>query len=348
MSCFGNFDNLLYLLGFKTEEQDVVTEIPVEKKKRKFFRRRKNGDKKKRKKRRQKGGRLRRFMKRKSTNLSSSSAETVASELSTSSDDCETNEKELQRRFPQSTFAERKRFLQGRTLIRATEKMDIYMKWRNDYDLDRAKQVMSKNRQGVTDEDTWDFAVNWASKQSKQSLKQEKSLPRIVKFGRGRNDLRTKDSKRLVQVLPGMIDKKMAPLEFYALCVAIYLDMKLDRNSDESIYILVDVRAGVGWPNGSPTSLIPFVKNLIRILSDTMPERMCQTHVFPIPTIAKPIWSIYKKSLDEKLVKKVNVFWGAANADSPLPKSLRFQCSDSLTSKLLQALEESRFDEFLL
>ena len=220
------------------------------------------------------------------------------------------------------------------------------MKWRNDYNLDRAKEVMSKSR--VNDEDTWDFAVNWASKHSKQGLRQCKSLPRIVKFGQGRNDLRTKDSKRLVQVLPGMIDKKMAPLEFYALCVAIYLDMKLDRNSDESIYILVDVRAGVGWPNGSPTSLIPFVKNLTRLLSDTMPERMCRTHVFPIPSIAKPIWSIYKKFLDEKLVKKVNVFWGAANADSPLPKSMRFQCSDNLTSKLLQTLEGHRFDEFTL
>lgn len=347
MSCFGSFDNLLYLLGLKTE-QDVVTEIPVEKKKRRFFHRRKNGDKKKRKKRRKQGWRMRRFIKRKNTTLSSSSAETIASVHSTSSDYYKTNEKELQRRFPLSTYAERKRFLQGRTLIRATEKMDIYMNWRKDYDLDRAKQVMSKNRQGVTDEDTWNFAVNWASKHSKQSLKQEIFLPRIVKFGKGRNDLRTKDSKRLVQVLPGMIDKKLAPLEFYALCVAIYLDMKLDRNSDESIYILVDVRAGVGWPNGSPTSLIPFVKNLIRLLSDTMPERMCQTQVFPIPSVAKPIWSIYKKFLDEKLVKKVNVFWGAANADSPLPKSLRFQCSDSLNSKLLQNLEDSRFDEFIL
>lgn len=252
------------------------------------------------------------------------------------------NELELGRRFPESTPNERKRFLTMRSLPKATEKMSYYMKWRRQYHLDspsfRDHPIFG------SDLDSWKFAVIHASRHFQDdSLKSIQTLPRIVKFG-DESGLYTRDGKRIAHVLPGLIDKDIAPLEFYALCVAIYMDLKFDRNSDENIYVFIDVRAGVNWPNPSPSSLVPFVKNLTKNLSDTMPERMCKTIVYPIPSYAKPVWVIYKQFLEPRQVQKIDVLWGPASVDSYIPEEMSRQsfCGTDLVEKL----EQSRLREF--
>mmetsp|Transcript_12360 Transcript_12360/g.23160 ORF Transcript_12360/g.23160 Transcript_12360/m.23160 type:complete len:371 (+) Transcript_12360:71-1183(+) len=257
---------------------------------------------------------------------------------------------ELQRHFPESTLYERRRFLTSRSLSRATEKMDYYMKWRQQYHLDSPS--FRSHPMFLNDLDSWKFAVTHASRHFQggggSSMKQFsgiKTLPRIVKFGDEESgQLFSSDGKRIAHVLPGLIDKDIAPLGFYALCVAIYMDLKFDRNSNEYIYVFIDVRAGKNWPNPSASSLIPFVKSLTKNLSDTMPERMCKTIVYPIPSYAKPIWVICKTFLDPRQVQKIDVIWGPALVDSSIPNEMNRK--SFCGSDIIEKLEQSRQREF--
>lgn len=329
MSCFGNFGEILITLGIKPEEKEIHQEVPI-KKKRSFFCRSER-------KRRSKGGSKR---SKTSSALSFRRSESDTTLSSEGSDYLfEDDRIELGNRFPASTQGERTRFLIGRSLIRSTEKMDLYMKWRQQYQLD--SDNFKRHPVFKSDEAEWNFAVEHASKHyNGGSVKS--ALPRIVKFAHTQ-PLRAKDGKRIAQVLPGLIDKQLAPLDFYALCVAVYLDLKFDRNSDESIYVVIDVRAGLNWPNERPRALMAFVKSLSKNLADNMPERMCKTFVYPIPAVAKPIWGIYKAFLDPKLVKKISVAWGPASANSPIPSQMK---NAIFSEEITEALEDSRFDEF--
>ena len=334
MSCFGSFDAFLITLGVRAdhEEKEVVQQAEPVKKKRSFFRRRRI--KKSSNENKTSRGL---FLRRSKSDATVSSVSTVSSE---GTDHHLETGNELQKRFPASTRQERKRFLTGRSLVRATEKMDYYIKWRQQYQLD--SKSFRQHPSFGSDEEAWDFAVDHASKYYNGGSVQS-GLPRIVKFSHDKK-LIAKDKKRIAQVLPGLIDKRLAPLDFYALCVAVYLDLTFDRNSDESIYVLVDVRAGVNWPNPSPTALMPFVKSLTKNLADNMPERMSKTYVYPIPAVAKPVWAIYKAFLDPKLVKKIKVLWGPASANSPIPSQM--MKNGTFTESIIDQLEDSRFSEF--
>jgi hypothetical protein len=261
-------------------------------------------------------------------------------------DPLEENDQILEKKFPGSTPMERKRFLTGRSLERAQQKMESYIKWREQYHLNTAPYTVAQNFK--KDEDAWDFAVDHTSKyyetpsSSSDAFSAPKKLPRIVKFGEI-DDLRALDGRRIALVLPGLIEKKVAPLDFYARCVGVYLDLKLDRDSDENIYVIVDLRAGLNWPNASPTSLLPFVKSLNQQLIDAMPERMLRTIVYPIPPIAKPIWALFKSFLDKKVVAKISVLWGSAGVKSPIPKQMRNAVFDEKFMESLEGIRSSGF-----
>lgn len=326
-------------MGFKTEETDNHVPDPNlnstdnTKKRKRILRRSKSSTSTRNKQRR------RRFF---SCSSSKVDASVESSDKSSSGAINEQEEIELQRRYPNSTVNERRRFLTSRSLARATEKMNYYMAWRRQYQLDSPS--FRDHPAFRNDIESWNFAVSHASRHYKsggQLLPQ--TLPRIVKFG-DESDVIAMDGKRVAHVLPGLIDKEMAPLEFYALCVAIYLDLKFDRHSDESIYVMIDVRSGLNWPNPSPSSLVPFVKNLIKNLSDNMPERMYRTIVYPIPAYAKAVWLIYKKFLDPRQVQKIEILWGPASVNSPIPNEMRFK--KNLGKSLIDVLERSRQKEF--
>lgn len=362
MSCFGSWEDLLLSLCFtgkisadddnvkKGEKGGSCSPAPVLSKNGDTIGSSKNGNKVlfKRKKKRNL-----RFLFRSSkvddaSSNEKNSSETAASAVedlsgvtTTTTTIRNADEMELRRRFPASTLNERKRFLTMRSLARATEKMNFYMNWRRQYHLDSPS--FRDHPMFRTDLDSWNFAVAHSSRYFHDGLRYIQRLPRIVKFG-DESGLIASDGKRIAHVLPGLIDKDIAPLEFYALCVAVYMDLKFDRNSDESVYVFIDVRAGDNWPNPPPSSLVPFVKSLTKNLSDTMPERMCKTIVYPIPSYAKPVWIIYKTFLEPRQVQKIDVLWGPASVDSYIPKEMSRKsfCGYDIVRKL----EQSRQREF--
>lgn len=289
-----------------------------------------------------------------STNSSNNNKNDCVS-TNSSFDDSTYEAQVLKTRFPMSTVQERKRFLSGRTLDRASDRMQSFMNWRDNYKLDDSHLLSLRH---YDDLQIWNFAVSHAvscydTKVAHTSKRQRNVsrigtcqmllLPRIVKFGNDHQDYRANDGRRIALVHPALVDIRSAPLDLYAACIAVYLYMKLDRHSDENIHVLIDVRAGRGWPNPSPTVLIPFVKNLSKILVDNMPERMHSCILFPLPVAAKPIWGIFKTFLDRKVVGKMHILFGPASIDSKLPKGME---GDIIDAELLTQLEKARLLEF--
>eukprot|EP00586_Coscinodiscus_wailesii_P008688 CAMPEP_0172521782 /NCGR_PEP_ID=MMETSP1066-20121228/292775_1 /TAXON_ID=671091 /ORGANISM="Coscinodiscus wailesii, Strain CCMP2513" /LENGTH=363 /DNA_ID=CAMNT_0013304739 /DNA_START=321 /DNA_END=1409 /DNA_ORIENTATION=- len=235
-------------------------------------------------------------------------------------DDCsKLLEHEAADEFPTLTKSEILRFKSGRTTQNARQKMTAYVNWRTKYNIETPTPASS-------DKDTWNRAASYALTRfdGGGAARQTPStqLPRILRFGDDSldDDWTSCNGHRVVQVLPGLIDTRIAPLDAYVLCSCLYLDAKLDRDSTEQAVVLIDVRAGKGWPNPSPMALIPYVKQLCRTLADIMPERLCHCVVYPVPFPARLVWAVFKGFLDPKHVQKVKIFWGMAMATSPAPK----------------------------
>ena len=245
---------------------------------------------------------------------------------------CSSMSEVLASEFPTITISERQRFSSGRSLERARYKMSRYVEWRKKYNVEPALCAV--------DEEIWNHAAKFAAK----SLGSESNelLPRILRFGTS-YDWTSKSGNRVVQVLPGLIDTGIASLEVYVLSCSLYLDLKLDRHSLEQIIVLIDVRAGKGWPNPSPTALIPFAKHLSKCLADTMPERLHLCIVYPVPSPAKVIWGIFKGFLEKKHVLKIQILWGMALATSPAPLN---QMQNFFSDATIEDIEKSRLSEF--
>ncbi len=155
------------------------------------------------------------------------------------------------------------------------------------------------------------------------------------------NAVETRGGKRVLHMFMNMVDSCIAPLKFYALVMAIYLDLHLDRNSMESIVAVIDVRQGRGWCNPSPLTLLPFLKDSIKHM-EFSPERLYRCIVHPIPYPAKPIWLVAKGALKESMVKRVRIHWGSASVKSPAPKTLgNFFDKDDL--ELFENVRRSEF-----
>jgi hypothetical protein len=251
-------------------------------------------------------------------------------------------EQQLAESFPQATPAEITRFLTGRTLARANEKMVNYFAFREEHLLDELHDTLPPDS---TDVQVWNHACSFtATNLMDPPVELNGPLPRVIRMTHNGNDFKAKDDKRVIYVIPALIDTNQAPLTLYATATALYLDLKIDRNFNEALHVAVDVRAGKGWANAKPTTVLPFASQLSKVLADTFPERMTKTLVYPVPWVAKPVWGLAKKLLDPKHVKKIELYYGPADVTSPLPKEME----SFLPENDLNAMEESRKGDFVV
>ncbi len=153
--------------------------------------------------------------------------------------DPDQNATALQHLFPNSTGSERLRFVADRRLGKSIQKMDDYMKWREETELDD-EEFTSQQSKFVDDLDCWNFVVKFTA--TRMELNLTSIIPQIVRFGNPSEEFKTLDGKRVVQVLAALIDLDVAPYEFYSACIISYLHFKLDRETLETIVVLVDVR----------------------------------------------------------------------------------------------------------
>ncbi len=252
--------------------------------------------------------------------------------------------------LPAATETERERFLIARRgdEVAGTKSLTSYLEWRHEH-----QRISDKLEIGVTDDNDlndWNLAAATAMKARGDGDSCDDSsktffLPRIARFHRiGDSDACDRDGFRLIHIIPGQMDDRLAKLTTYALAISLYLDAKLDAGSSEMLTVLVDVRGGQGWPNTHPVRLLPFIKDTIQLLLSMFPERLHKCLLYPLPPATLWIWNIVRKCIDPKTAQKIQILTGEARIVSDPPYS---QMEEHIETDIVQLLESTRRAAFL-
>ena len=225
---------------------------------------------------------------------------------------------------PESTLAERKRFLKARKNVvkAASAQLGTYLEWR---ETNRIEEFFSSTF--TNDEADWANAARGAMEITNSSgghIHQGKLLPRIVSvFEDEQTDLVVcNNGARVVHVLPCQLDSTLAAPSTYALAVAMYLDRKLDRKFTEKVTVVIDIRSGTGWSNPSSVAIVPFIKLVVGLLNTYFPERLSRCILYPLPYTATLLFNQAKNYLDPDTAAKIQVCSGAGSTNSPIPKEV--------------------------
>jgi hypothetical protein len=112
------------------------------------------------------------------------------------------------------------------------------------------------------------------------------------------------------------------PVETTIAAMSTWLDNSLDRTSDEKITLLVDVRPKNGWPNPTPTSLLPLIRGLSKVFGANNPERLEACVIYPMPWYVMAVWALVKVFLDPKTASKIVFLAGSSYENAPTPEGL--------------------------
>ncbi|VEU35373.1 unnamed protein product [Pseudo-nitzschia multistriata] len=249
---------------------------------------------------------------------------------------------------PESTLAERRRFLKARkgVIKAASAQLGSYLQWRSANKIDEFFPSTF-----TTDDEDWALAARGAMEianntkgPSLAANGQRSLLPRIVSvFGGDDGLVLCKNGARIVHVLPSQLDTTIAPSTTYALALAMYLDRKLDRKHTEKVTVVIDIRSGKGWPNPSSVSLVPFIKLVVGSLNSYFPERLSRCILFPLPMTATVLFNKAKAYLDPDTATKIQVCSGAGSVSAKVPTKV----GQFIDEKSIAAMEERRLAMFL-
>mmetsp|Transcript_56930 Transcript_56930/g.120863 ORF Transcript_56930/g.120863 Transcript_56930/m.120863 type:complete len:292 (+) Transcript_56930:224-1099(+) len=278
----------------------------------------------------------------------SSSVDIPTSKLSTNNESDYKKLMYIQQALPDSTNAERQRFLKDRKgNTKATvSKLRNYLEWRK------------KHRNGDLNLDhlnSWSYATQMAIRNSSKEKNGEakvidgaSALPCPL-FTQDHTQSSISDKgeitiikRKYCQHLPARIDTKLADTSTYALALALCIDRALDRHSTEKVSLVIDVRPGQGWANISAIQLLPFMQSTSRLLCDLFPLRLDSCIIFPVPQMATFIWKAVKPFVGTDTIEKVYMVTGPAGKNDKVPKKLE----KYMDGGLIQEFEERRKSYF--
>lgn len=268
---------------------------------------------------------------------------------------------------PDATEQECRRFLKAREgdLDGASTQLASYLSWKASLSGIDDRSITHDNNDD--DDDSWQRACYSAIKTtdptSTATISSIPKLPCLVHFYKSstkddnhntggdqnkeqgfHNDVMiSSNGTRIIHVLPAQMDAQLATPATYALAVAIYLDLTLDPSSMEKITVVLDVRAGAGWANPTPMSLVPFIKIVASLLNDHFPERLSRLVLFPLPFAATFIFNMVKQFLDQDTASKIEVCPGPGNHNSPVPDQVGLFFNDYV----MQTMEDRRLSLFI-
>jgi hypothetical protein len=182
-----------------------------------------------------------------------------------------------------------------------------------------------------------------AMEQSGEQTKNQ--LPQIIYLNTDESGkaLTDKDGGRILHVLPALINRQAANADLYAMILCFYLDRKFDRASEEKVTVVIDVRAGEGWPNPVAFMMIKFVRTVAIQLQSRYPERLKSLVVFPVPWAAMGVWTAIKRVFGIDMMHKITLVAGPADRTSPVPKS---QLEALIDGDVLDFMEKFRLKQF--
>lgn len=259
----------------------------------------------------------------------------------------EDREMALEKQVPDSTAAERQRFLTARKddVNKAATNLQSYLDWkqqrtnysRNNTKIDAVRPTLDR------DYDLWVEACLEAM-QASGEVGRNIVLPRVIRSyelkgeeafpehhphhhrRRRSNDeqqhqqqARDRDGHRIFHIIPALMDDRLAKTSTYALATAIFVDKQFDRDNLEKITVCLDVRAGRGWRNLHAVKLVPFMRESLQLLLSLFPERLHKCIVFPLPPAFWYLWRMVAKCIDPKTRDKIIIATGKCTIDAPPP-----------------------------
>ena len=261
----------------------------------------------------------------------------------------------MKERAPESTMAERYRFLVARdgNEQKALVNLLKYLEWKRihlttlreqeiKYQYLRDCDNPNSEKNDIYD---WTVASQTALKMKPQKQKEDINLPRfavMMTLPTG-SHARDRDGRRIIHLAPAQMDANLCSLSTYALAIALYLDRQADRNSIEKVTISLDLRPGKGWANIPGVKLLPFIKDIVTLLLTIFPERLHKSITYPLPYALSWVFSVIKKVIDPETAKKLCVITGPAGVDSPVPFD---ELVAHVDKDVLMMFEKARLDAF--
>ncbi|CAK0792503.1 unnamed protein product [Prorocentrum cordatum] len=105
-------------------------------------------------------------------------------------------------------------------------------------------------------------------------------------------------------------DVQAQPASVYVQGVCHLLDQALPPDAQGQITVVIDTRAGPGWPNPNPLQVKPFLQEITQILTQRYPERCRRIIVYPVPWVAGFLVKMAKRLMDPKTSGKLHVITG--------------------------------------
>ena len=233
------------------------------------------------------------------------SARWVAADASSSSNDNDDDGKVamLRRHFPAAPKAELKRFADARPDGGAVTQPPALV---GSIKLDGAAETLQRKAAPLV-------------------VGGESSPSRFIALGERlhQDDGVGKRGDRVVLVEGARFDPAHISSSAYAAHVCRTLDAALASDDASQFVVLIDCRAGKGWPNHGATAFWPLIRELARTVPDCYPERLRCVVVYPLPRWARVSLATATYLLPAKTRQKV---WAVAGDDSrraPVPEEIR-------------------------
>jgi len=131
-----------------------------------------------------------------------------------------------------------------------------------------------------------------------------------------------RDGSGFMFVQGAMYDPSRGTAQDYAVYTVKKM-LEIDANSSLRLTVLIDVRAGHGWPNPPATSLLSYLRQVAPLLNDFFPGRLERMLIYPVPRTAAIVWEVVRYLLDSTTASKIRMISGRDREDSVPPCALK-------------------------
>eukprot|EP00928_Gymnodinium_smaydae_P072655 TRINITY_DN55984_c0_g1_i1.p1 TRINITY_DN55984_c0_g1~~TRINITY_DN55984_c0_g1_i1.p1 ORF type:complete len:329 (+),score=35.06 TRINITY_DN55984_c0_g1_i1:43-1029(+) len=138
-----------------------------------------------------------------------------------------------------------------------------------------------------------------------------------------------KDGTPVIFIEMGRFAPDVVSDEVYALALAHLMDVAYSREQEGHFTVVVDTRAGEGWPNPKPAQLMGFLKHLL-VVSRMCPDRMKRIIIYPVPWFAGMFVSMCKRMVDASTRDKLYIISGDQSEACPAEELSEFLVIGSL------------------
>jgi CRAL/TRIO domain len=154
------------------------------------------------------------------------------------------------------------------------------------------------------------------------------------------NDDHHRSPNIILYVLPGRMDFDVIPSDLYTKAMT-YFCLKMYNGCDPCT-VLIDTRAGQGWPNMPVTRMRAWLRQCCNTIYSYFPGGLHQVVLYPIPTWAIGIWRIITVLLPTDVSASVVLLSGQDTSDqAPYPTNLHSYVAASVVCELEEARQAS-------